>query len=158
MQVPPLAHLHALAPWQPLSRFQCLRASMIWPSRKFCVSHPQSCQGQETTQPPLVPLLEKSKKHRSKFSVGMGTSQVPLGVPSIAPLWSAAGLGPCYVLYLPRFPARGSPKKASCGCTLRSSVLLPGQVSKCGSKGGRHTHANNVSTWCLHIMDHDAPH
>lgn len=96
------------------------------------------------------------KKHRAKFSMGMGTSQAPLGAPSIAPLWSAAGLGPCSMLCLPKSPARGSPEKAARRRALRSSGSLPGQVRKCGSKGGRHTRANNVNTWCLQIMEHDA--
>lgn len=74
MQVPSAAHLHTSAPWQPLSRFQCLRAPMVWPSRKFCVSHPPPCQGQEATQPPLVPLLERRKS--TKPSSQWGWEQV----------------------------------------------------------------------------------
>lgn len=131
---------------------------MTQPSRRSCVSHPQPCWGQEAARPLLVPLLERSKKHQAKFSMGSGTSQVLLGAPSVAPLWSANGLGPCSMLYLPKSPARGSPEKASCGRALHSSGSLPGQASKCGSKGGRHTHANNVNIWCLQIMDHDGLH
>lgn len=117
-------------------------------SRKSCVSHPQQGLGAGGSLATTHAIAGEEQKHRAKFSMDMGTSQALLGAPSIAPLWSAAGLGPCSV--------RGSPESSRCEGTLHSSGSLSGPASMCGSKGGRHTGANNVNTWCLQIMHRDA--